>query len=165
MSSSSSCSHELSAIGLDSARGATTRLAWTEQAAAAAEWFDRTARRLGLEPELDRNGNRWAWSGSPATRTAAGPKAIVTGSHLDSVREGGRFDGALGVVVGLIAVHLLAQRGEHRADEDVPIVWVDVGGLDEESVSIAWRQRRRDVDGDGCGDPGTWNFVRCVAGI
>ena len=97
---------ELSAIGLDPGSGATTRLAWTEQAAAAAEWFDRTARRLGLEPEVDRNGNRWAWSGTQA------PKAIVTGSHLDSVREGGRFDGALGVVVGLIAVHLLAQRGE-----------------------------------------------------
>jgi beta-ureidopropionase / N-carbamoyl-L-amino-acid hydrolase len=96
---------ELSAIGLDQ-QGATTRLAWTAQAAAAAVWFDQTARRLGLEPELDRNGNRWAWSGAP------GPGAIVTGSHLDSVREGGRFDGALGVVSGLIAVHLLAQRGE-----------------------------------------------------
>jgi N-carbamoyl-L-amino-acid hydrolase len=100
---------EVSAIGLDPRSGATTRLAWTEQAAAAAEWFDHTARRLGLEPEVDRNGNRWAWSGAPA------PTAVITGSHLDSVREGGRFDGALGVVVGLVAVHLLAQRGEqHR---------------------------------------------------
>jgi len=95
---------ELSAIGLD-ASSATTRLAWTEEASAAAEWFDRTARRLGLEPQTDRNGNRWAWAGTPA------PGAIVTGSHLDSVREGGRFDGALGVVTGLIAVHLLMRRG------------------------------------------------------
>ena len=95
---------ELSAIGLASG-GATTRLAWTAEAASAADWFDRTARRLGLDPQADRNGNRWAWAGSPA----AG--AIVTGSHLDSVREGGRFDGALGVVTGLIAVHLLTRRG------------------------------------------------------
>ncbi len=97
---------ELSAIGLDE-HGATTRLAWTPEAAAAAAWFDRAARRLGLEPEVevDRNGNRWAWSGNPT----AG--ATVTGSHLDSVREGGRFDGALGVVVGLVAVHLLRRRG------------------------------------------------------
>ncbi len=95
---------ELSGIGVDS-RGATTRLAWTEEAAATAEWFDRTARRLGLDPQTDRNGNRWAWAGPPA----AG--ALVTGSHLDSVREGGRFDGALGVVSGLIAVHLLKRRG------------------------------------------------------
>ncbi len=95
---------ELSQIGLDQ-DGATTRLAWTDEAAAAAEWFDRTARRLDLEPQVDRNGNRWAWAGAPA----AG--AIVTGSHLDSVREGGSFDGALGVVTGLIAVHLLTRRG------------------------------------------------------
>ena len=95
---------ELSAVGLDE-HGATTRLAWTAEAAEAAAWFDRTARQLGLEPEVDRNGNRWAWNGSP---TAA---AIVTGSHLDSVRGGGRYDGALGVVVGLLAVHLLRRRG------------------------------------------------------
>ncbi len=95
---------ELGAIGLDASQ-ATTRLAWTPEAALAADWFDRTARRLGLDPQTDRNGNRWAWAGSPA----AG--AVVTGSHLDSVREGGRFDGALGVVTGLIAVHLLTRRG------------------------------------------------------
>jgi N-carbamoyl-L-amino-acid hydrolase len=96
---------ELSAIGLDQ-NGATTRLAWSEEAAQAAAWFDRTAQRLGLTVEVDRNGNRWAWAGAPA----AG--AITTGSHLDSVREGGRFDGALGVISGLIAVHLLERRGE-----------------------------------------------------
>ncbi len=99
---------ELSAIGLD-ATGATTRLAWTDEATEAAEWFDRTARRLGLAPETDRNGNRWAWTGQPA------PGAIVTGSHLDSVREGGRFDGALGVLSGLIAVHLVGKRGTTNA--------------------------------------------------
>lgn len=104
---------ELSAIGLDS-NGATTRLAWSEEAAAAAEWFDRTALRLGLEPQSDRNGNRWAWAGAP------GPGAVITGSHLDSVREGGRFDGALGVVSGLIAVHLLLRRG----DLDAPVAVV-----------------------------------------
>ncbi len=95
---------ECAAIGLDD-NGATTRLAWTEQAAQAAAWFDRTAVRLGLDPETDSNGNRWAWAGAPA------PGATVTGSHLDSVREGGRFDGALGVVAGLMAVHLLRRRG------------------------------------------------------
>lgn len=103
---------ELSAIGLDE-HGATTRLAWTEEAAAAAAWFDRTATRLGLDPQADRNGNRWAWSGAPT------PGAIVTGSHLDSVRGGGSFDGALGVLAGLIAVHLLRLRG---AQEPMAVV-------------------------------------------
>jgi len=87
---------ELTVIGLH-ADGSTTRLMWTEETAAAGAWFDRTAARLGLQPSVDRNGNRWAWSAAPA----AG--AIVTGSHLDSVRSGGRFDGALGVLTGLVA--------------------------------------------------------------
>ena len=95
---------ELTVIGVH-ADGSTTRLMWTEETAAAGAWFDRTATRLGLHPGVDRNGNRWAWSTTPA----AG--AIVTGSHLDSVRSGGRFDGALGVVTGLVAVHLLTLRG------------------------------------------------------
>jgi beta-ureidopropionase / N-carbamoyl-L-amino-acid hydrolase len=113
--------NEISAIGLDS-HGATTRLAWTQQAAAAADWFDNSARRLGLAPEVDRNGNRWAWSGDPA------PGAIVTGSHLDSVREGGRFDGVLGVVSGLIAVHLLAQRGEQSQTPLAVVSFADEEG-------------------------------------
>jgi N-carbamoyl-L-amino-acid hydrolase len=112
---------EISAIGLDQ-QGATTRLAWSAQAAAAADWFDLTARRLGLAPEVDVNGNRWAWSGAPA----AG--AIVTGSHLDSVSEGGRFDGALGVVSGLIAVHLLAQRGEQPKTPMAVVSFADEEG-------------------------------------
>jgi N-carbamoyl-L-amino-acid hydrolase len=95
---------ELSAIGLH-ADGSTTRLMWTAETAAAGAWFDRTARRLGLHPSVDRNGNRWAWNGAPAAA------AIVTGSHLDSVRSGGRFDGALGVLTGLVAAHLLTVRG------------------------------------------------------
>ena len=96
--------NELTVIGLH-ADGSTTRLMWTEETAAAGAWFDRTATRLGLHPSVDRNGNRWAWSATPATG------AIVTGSHLDSVRSGGRFDGALGVLTGFVAAHLLTLRG------------------------------------------------------
>jgi hypothetical protein len=38
---------------------------------------------------------------------------VATGSHLDSVRAGGVFDGPLGVLAGIEAVgELLAERGE-----------------------------------------------------
>ena len=77
----------------------TTRLAWTEEDAAAAEWFRLMAERIGLATERDAAGNLWACPDVP------GPWWAV-GSHLDSVREGGRFDGALGVVAGFaIARH------------------------------------------------------------
>jgi N-carbamoyl-L-amino-acid hydrolase len=111
---------QLSAIGLDAA-GATTRLAWTQETAAAERWFEDTARALGLEPERDRNGNLWAWLGE------RGPGALVTGSHLDSVREGGRFDGALGVVAGFVAVHLAARRLGVVTEDGGPLAAVPLG--------------------------------------
>jgi N-carbamoyl-L-amino-acid hydrolase len=57
----------------------------------------------------DRNGNLWAWWDPPAGEAAAG--AIVTGSHLDSVPDGGGYDGPLGVVSGFAAIDLLRERG------------------------------------------------------
>ena len=71
----------------------TTRLAWTTEHEAAAAWFEETAAGTGLTPRRDPAGNLWAFPDTP------GPWWAV-GSHLDSVREGGRYDGALGVAAG-----------------------------------------------------------------
>ena len=70
-------------------------------------WFTRQAGSLGLTVEQDRNGNLWAWWGS---RDAARQDAVVTGSHLDSVPDGGGYDGALGVVAALAAVEELKTK-------------------------------------------------------
>jgi hydantoinase/carbamoylase family amidase len=52
------------------------------------------AREAGLTPGLDKFGNLWA--------LPAGDGPIVTsGSHVDTVPDGGRYDGALGTVLGL----------------------------------------------------------------
>src|SRR5450755_3861836 len=53
------------------------------------------AREAGLAPGLDRHGNLWAL---PAHWT--GP-LVSAGSHVDTVPDGGRYDGALGTVLGL----------------------------------------------------------------
>jgi beta-ureidopropionase / N-carbamoyl-L-amino-acid hydrolase len=79
---------DLEPIGLGE-RG-TTRLAWTPQDADAGEWFARRAEEVGLRVELDPAGNRWAIPDAPEPWWGVG-------SHLDSVRAGGRYDGALGV--------------------------------------------------------------------
>ena len=71
----------------------TTRLAWTAEDEAAGAWFADTAAGCGLKTERDPAGNLWACPDGP------GPWWAV-GSHLDSVRDGGRYDGALGVVAG-----------------------------------------------------------------
>ena len=54
----------------------------------------------GLEVEVDRHGNLFGHA------QASGPEArlVWTGSHLDTVPRGGRFDGALGVVAAIDAV-------------------------------------------------------------
>src|SRR5205807_1307909 len=70
-----------------------SRLAWTPEDAACREWFERQAGELGLEVRRDPAGNLWA---CPATD----PPWWGVGSHLDSVRGGGRFDGPLGVACG-----------------------------------------------------------------
>lgn len=88
---------DLEPIGLDE-RG-TTRLAWTPEDEAAGHWFARRADEVGLRVEIDPAGNRWAVPDAP------GPWWGV-GSHLDSVRAGGRYDGALGVCAGFaVAEH------------------------------------------------------------
>jgi N-carbamoyl-L-amino-acid hydrolase len=101
------CFGGLAAIGQDPA-GGWTRLAWTEEDRAARAWFESEAGARGLTVELDPAGNLWAWW----TGSAAGSGQVVAvGSHLDTVRRGGAYDGALGVVSGLVAVGELAARG------------------------------------------------------
>ena len=81
------------------------RFSWTRSDAECRGWFTEQASLRGLDVEIDRNGNLWAWWG------AKGPGAIVTGSHLDSVPDGGAFDGPLGVVSALAAIDVLRERG------------------------------------------------------
>ena len=94
---------QLEPIGLHAA-GGYRRYSWTAADAECRAWFTRQAERLGLTVEPDNNGNLWAWWGPP------GPGAIVTGSHLDSVPDGGAYDGPLGVVSALAAVEQLKAR-------------------------------------------------------
>jgi N-carbamoyl-L-amino-acid hydrolase len=95
---------ELEPIGRNPETGGYRRYSWTPADADCRAWFTRQAERLGLTVEPDNNGNTWAWWG-PARQNA-----IVTGSHLDSVPDGGGYDGALGVVSALAAVEELKAR-------------------------------------------------------
>jgi N-carbamoyl-L-amino-acid hydrolase len=78
----------LDAIGRDG--DGWTRLAWTAEDDASGEWFAAQAAAAGLRVERDPAGNRWALPDGDGPWWA-------TGSHLDTVRRGGRYDGALGV--------------------------------------------------------------------
>jgi N-carbamoyl-L-amino-acid hydrolase len=96
---------EIAGVGADSMRGGYSRHVWTPAEFELREWFIERAARLNLDVETDRNGNLWAWWGP------AGPDAVVTGSHLDSVPGGGAYDGPLGVISALDAVARLQATG------------------------------------------------------
>jgi beta-ureidopropionase / N-carbamoyl-L-amino-acid hydrolase len=102
------CFNGLAAIGQDPA-GGWTRLAWTDEDRAARSWFEAEAGARGLTVEQDLAGNLWAWWAGPGEAGEGG--VVAVGSHLDTVRRGGAYDGALGVVSGLVAVGELIARG------------------------------------------------------
>jgi N-carbamoyl-L-amino-acid hydrolase len=62
-------------------------------------------RALGLTVQVDRIGNLF---GLRPGRTEAAP--VMTGSHIDTVATGGRYDGAYGVMAGLEVVRWLNDR-------------------------------------------------------
>ncbi|WP_225845249.1 allantoate amidohydrolase [Streptomyces sp. HPF1205] len=111
-------------LGRHSATGGYRRYAWTGADAECREWFRAEAGARGLAYEVDRNGNQWAWLGDPSGRDA-----VVTGSHLDSVPDGGAFDGPLGVVSSFAALDELRARG---AAPRKPLAVVNFG--DEEGA-------------------------------
>jgi beta-ureidopropionase / N-carbamoyl-L-amino-acid hydrolase len=87
--------------------GGYRRFAWTAEDAALREWFGGEAARRSMTVVADRAGNLWAWDGDP---DADGP-GLVLGSHLDSVPDGGAFDGPLGIVSAFAALDALRARG------------------------------------------------------
>ena len=102
--------HDLEALGLDDGSGGYHRFAWTREDHDLREWFAGECAGRGLDLTTDRMGNQWAWWGDPDAAVAAGDPGVVIGSHLDSVPDGGAFDGPLGVVGALAAVDQLRER-------------------------------------------------------
>src|SRR5215207_6631195 len=91
---------DLAPVGRHPATGGYRRYAWTATDATLREWFTGEATRRSLDVTTDRVGNLWAWTADP---DAAGP-GLVLGSHLDSVPDGGAFDGPLGIVSAFAAL-------------------------------------------------------------
>lgn len=80
-----------------------TRLAYSREDAQGREWFARRCEEAGLRFEIDDVGNCFGWS------PGAGEGALLLGSHLDSVINGGRYDGALGVATAFAIVEAVLQ--------------------------------------------------------
>lgn len=99
---------DLEALAGFSASGGNgiTRTTFSQPFQQATQWLMERMREAGLKPRVDAAGNVIGRMG-PAT----GP-AVVVGSHIDTVPDGGRFDGTLGVVAGLEAARILGRQGK-----------------------------------------------------
>jgi N-carbamoyl-L-amino-acid hydrolase len=137
--------------------GRTARGGYFRQPFSAAEletqaWFRGECERRGLRVVEDSFGNVAAW-----WDVGSGP-GVLTGSHLDSVLDGGGYDGPLGVVSALSAIDVLRDRGV------TPACPVGVAVFREEEGSrfpmaclgsrlatgtLRWEQARSLLDRDG----------------
>src|SRR3954454_1414088 len=101
----------LESVGRHPRTGGYRRFAWTRDDMTLREWFAGEASARGLDLLQDRAGNQWAWTEDPDAAVAAGRPGLVLGSHLDSVPDGGAFDGPLGVVSAFAALDAVRSRG------------------------------------------------------
>jgi len=96
-----------------------TRASYGEGEQAAHALMAEIAAGLGLEVTQDAAANTYmTWPGRDRTK----PIRMV-GSHLDSVPQGGNFDGAAGVVSGLTAIRALQALG-HAPAQDISVMGV-----------------------------------------
>lgn len=95
------------------------RTAFSPQDVAAREWLRDRMARAGLAAQIDRVGN--VFGRYPDVR-----RAVVIGSHTDSVPKGGWLDGAYGVICGLEVARSLRESGTD------PRLGVDVASFQDE---------------------------------
>jgi N-carbamoyl-L-amino-acid hydrolase len=123
--------HDLAPVGRSASSGGYFRQPFGSADRECHAWFLQECARRDLVVTSDGNGNTIAWwlaLDAPAgivreDRVVSGDETpldhlgvsvgdgVVTGSHLDSVLDGGAYDGPLGVVSALAAVDLLRERG------------------------------------------------------
>jgi len=92
-------------------------VAWTPKWQEVRAWFLTLLDGLPVEHHMDAAGNRWV------TLPGASPRALILGSHLDCVPNGGWLDGRLGVLAGLETMRALAE--EHGGVPPVTVRLVD----------------------------------------
>lgn len=107
------------------------RLEGSELSKASKDYLIQKMQEAGLEVRFDRVGNIF---GRKEGRDP-GRKAVMSGSHLDSVKNGGQFDGPLGVIGALEAVRVIKEEGfEHSRPVEVAVFVGEEGSAFERGL-------------------------------
>jgi beta-ureidopropionase / N-carbamoyl-L-amino-acid hydrolase len=94
-------------------KNGVTRLSLSDEDIRVRDYFRSCCEELGMTVTVDDMGTMYA--------TLAGVQQkppIVIGSHMDTVKKGGRFDGVLGVIAGLEVVRTLV---DHEITPQIPV--------------------------------------------
>lgn len=173
---------EIAGVGADP-RGGYARPGYGAADRELREWFVSHAEARGLDVQRDRNGIVWARWQPPGSSG----KAVVTGSHLDSVPGGGAYDGPLGIASALAAIDVIRSRRQTPARPLMIAVFPEEEGsrfglaclgsrlmsgavsadralslVDREGDTLADVLRRDGIDPAGVGaDPGALADIDC----
>ena len=142
---------ELGAIGATAA-GGVTRLALTDTDWQAREWLRQKAVAYGLSAHMDPVGNLFIGLGDVRDSSP-----ILVGSHVDTVMNGGRYDGALGVLAGLESLICLREAQLELQHPVQLVVWTEEEGSRFKGGLVGSRafigelpeSELEDVDADG----------------
>jgi beta-ureidopropionase / N-carbamoyl-L-amino-acid hydrolase len=122
---------ELSKIGRDPSSGGITRLGYSENELAARQFVATLMRQAGLSVRTDAAGNLFASRPRPnaAADGSSGTLPILLfGSHVDTVLNGGRFDGALGTVAAIEVIRALNENSIQTRHPLEVVVWTNEEG-------------------------------------
>jgi N-carbamoyl-L-amino-acid hydrolase len=112
---------ELRALTAD--ENGAQRLAWGPVWLRAREWFQSKLRALPIEHHLDAAGNSWT------TMPGESEQALILGSHLDSVPNGGWLDGCLGVLAAFAVLRRISEEFNGKPPITIRLVdWADEEG-------------------------------------
>ena len=99
------------------------RVAWTPTWLKARAWFQDKLKGLPVEHHYDAAGNSWT------TLEGESDRALILGSHLDSVPNGGWLDGCLGVLAGLEVLRSVSEEFHRKPPVTIRLVdWADEEG-------------------------------------
>ena len=121
--------------------GGITRTSFSADDLSARQWYQARCAQAGLALRTDGIGNMFAeargsgsagagsgGSGGGLAGSGPGPAAVWSGSHLDTVPDGGAFDGAVGAVAALECVRRLAEERVELARPVRAVVFADEEG-------------------------------------
>jgi beta-ureidopropionase / N-carbamoyl-L-amino-acid hydrolase len=156
---------DIAPVGRSAITGGYFRQPFSNAESELREWFRGAAQSRGFKVETDAIGNMVAsWRVPMLSYTGQDPgKAIMVGSHLDSVLDGGAYDGPLGVVAAFAAVDLLRERGFAPSRPILLGVFTEEEGSRFGAACLGsrlamgettWEQaeQRRDTEGNYLGD-------------